>query len=146
MTPNPGTYILLLKSVSESHVVIGKWGKLAVLPGWYLYVGSAFGPGGIRARVSRHCRTEKTCRWHVDYLRKVTTLASVWYSHAPERLEHEWAAAVRSMRGAEPVAGFGCSDCRCESHLFFFADPPSPAAFSDAAGHHVDRWACEAET
>lgn len=119
MKSEPGTYILILRCKISRSLKVGRWGKLEVRPGYYLYVGSAFGPGGVKARVSRHARTAKALRWHVDYLREVTELEAVWYSNAQLRLEHEWAQMMNAMPGVEAVKGFGCSDCSCEAHLFF---------------------------
>jgi len=34
--------------------------------GYLIYVGSAGGPGGIRARVSRHLRGPQRLWWHID--------------------------------------------------------------------------------
>jgi len=39
--------------------------------GWYVYVGSALGPGGLAAKVGRHLGGRKMCRWHTAYLRAV---------------------------------------------------------------------------
>lgn len=36
--------------------------------GDYVYAGSAFGPGGIHARVTRHLRADKKPHWHIDHL------------------------------------------------------------------------------
>jgi len=44
--------------------------KLDLLPGYYIYIGSAFGPGGVRARMLRHLRADKPKHWHIDYLRE----------------------------------------------------------------------------
>lgn len=71
-----GTYLLVLRSHGEATVQVGRWGPLAVRPGVYLYVGSAFGPGGVRARVGRHLRMRKKPHWHLDYLRPLAT--STW--------------------------------------------------------------------
>jgi Uri superfamily endonuclease len=119
MKSQPGTYALLLRSDASTSAQIGRWGCLDVRPGYYIYVGSALGPGGVLARVSRHCREHKTKHWHIDYLREFTIPVSVWYSYSPTRLEHCWAKAVAGLTETEPVKGFGCSDCKCNSHLFF---------------------------
>ncbi len=140
MTPEPGTYALVLRSDVSTHGKIGRWGRLAIHPGYYIYVGSAFGPGGVLARVSRHCREVKPKHWHIDYLRDFTTPTSIWYSHVPIHLEHRWADALAKMADTVPVKGFGCSDCRCEAHLFFTARKPGLAAFSDAVGGSVKSW------
>jgi len=107
---------------------------MAIEPGWYLYVGSAFGPGGVRSRVLRHWRRRKPRHWHVDYLREYLRLAGAWYSYAPERLEHRWAIAFAGLPGMVPVPGFGCSDCTCRTHLCFTTQAPSRDEFMHAAG------------
>ena len=140
MNSKPGTYALVLRAGESRSVKIGRRGPLDLRPGYYIYVGSAFGPGGVSARVLRHCRAIKSKHWHIDYLREVTSLVSVWYSHASVRLEHRWAGALANWRAAEPVKGFGCSDCRCESHLFFTEKEPALAQFSRAVRARVKSW------
>ncbi len=39
-----GTYLLLLECDKQAELSIGKFGKMYTEPGYYLYVGSAFGP------------------------------------------------------------------------------------------------------
>ena len=58
----PGLTPYYLEATAIQDVPIGKLGVLHLLPGIYVYVGSAFGPGGIAARVGRHARCEKTLR------------------------------------------------------------------------------------
>lgn len=137
MNSSPGTYVLVIRSEGTLCIRAGRWGCLDVRPGHYLYVGSAFGPGGVKARVSRHCRTTKRKHWHIDFLREVTEVESVWYSHAALRLEHDWAYALAGLPGVEPISGFGCTDCRCESHLFFSEDTPQSTVFAAAVGDEV---------
>ena len=143
MNSKSGTYALVMQSETSTSARIGRWGYLNVRPGYYIYVGSAFGPGGVLARVSRHCRESKSKHWHIDYLREFTILASVWYSHSPIRLEHCWAEAVAKLNETEPVKGFGCSDCKCESHLFFSVSELKLARFAAAVGSSVNSWSCE---
>lgn len=121
-----GTYILLLGCRQNGLVQIGRRGALQVKPGCYVYVGSAFGPGGLRARIAHHLRLTDRPHWHLDYLRRVTLPQAVWYSIAEQRLEHLWARLLAGSRGAgAPLPGFGASDCRCPAHLFFFRAAPS---------------------
>jgi Uri superfamily endonuclease len=126
----PGTYALLLRVSRRLEIVVGRLGVLAVQPGFYVYVGSAFGLGGLAARVGRHARPDKKCRWHIDYLAAVATLDEVWYTADAAHRECQWADVFRQMRGAAvPLEGFGASDCRCPSHLFHFQERPSLRAF-----------------
>jgi Uri superfamily endonuclease len=106
-------------------VQVGRLGELTPARGYYVYIGSAFGPGGVAARVARHHRVSKTRHWHIDYLRSIMVPAETWYSHDPERHEHEWAGVfLDGWRRSAPIEGFGASDCRCRSHLFFVGDRP----------------------
>jgi Uri superfamily endonuclease len=124
--PNgPGTYALLLACGVVRRVVVGRLGPFRLRPGWYVYAGSAFGPGGLRARIDHHRRLAARPHWHIDYLRRHTRFAGVWYT-AGVRCEHEWARLFREAPGAEiPVRRFGSSDCDCPAHLFRFEDPPA---------------------
>jgi Uri superfamily endonuclease len=121
-------------------VQIGRWGRIIIDPGYYIYVGSAFGPGGVRARVSRHFRKTKPKRWHIDYLREKADPVVAWYSHDPVNLEHRWARALLEWSDASPVKGFGCSDCKCYAHLFALNMKPNRAQFMDAIGGPVASW------
>lgn len=124
MKADPGTYAFLLQSHLIETIQVGRWGQLALQPGYYLYVGSAFGPGGVRARVSRHLRMDKRKHWHIDYLREHITPVDIWVSYEAKHLEHEWAGILFKRPATTPIQGFGCSDCRCYSHLFFTPEMP----------------------
>jgi Uri superfamily endonuclease len=142
-SPFKGIYALVLRSGASVAAEIGRWGRFTIRPGYYVYVGSAFGPGGVLARVSRHCQKAKNKHWHIDYLREFTDPAAVWYSHSSDRLEHCWAEALAIMNHMKPVKGFGCSDCKCESHLFFIAKKPPLEKFADTVGGSVKSWSCD---
>lgn len=125
MQARPGTYALVLRALEPATVTAGRLGTLRVTEGDYIYIGSAFGPGGVRARVLRHARTDKRLRWHIDHLTTVAPVVEAWFTHDPRRLECDWLAALASIRGAhEPWSGFGASDCGCSSHLRWFARAP----------------------
>ena len=128
MSPaEPGTYILLLRCSSTRAVRVGRLGTLRLRPGWYVYVGSACGPGGLRARIGHHRHRAKRPYWHIDYLRRYARLESVWYAR-DVRQEHVWAAKIAAMPGAAMVLrGFGSSDCRCATHLYWFGELPATA-------------------
>lgn len=126
MDPLPGTYALVLTPNSDKPVKIGKLGLLQVRKGYYIYVGSAFGPGGLNARIAHHKKVCNRPRWHIDYLRKVTYLKELWYSFDSVRREHQWADILANAKGVSvPCPGFGSSDCNCKSHLYFYKSKPS---------------------
>jgi Uri superfamily endonuclease len=120
---------------------VGKLGVLEAQPGYYLYVGSALGPGGLAARVGRHFRCEKPLRWHVDYLRAAAQIEEVWYATGKSHRECRWVGVLNSLPGASvPLVGFGASDCGCQSHLYFFSMPPSLAGFRlKLRTHRIER-------
>ncbi|WP_103027758.1 GIY-YIG nuclease family protein [Salinibacter altiplanensis] len=130
MTDAPGTYALLLRADEAGETEIGALSVMPIRPGVYIYVGSAFGPGGLQARVGRHAQGDGALHWHVDYLRAVTTLEVVWYTHDAKRRECTWAEVLRSRAEATvPVDGFGASDCTCPAHLVRPDSVPSVSAF-----------------
>jgi Uri superfamily endonuclease len=43
----PGTYALLLLSATDQLICVGRLGNLRLQPGYYVYVGSALGWGGV---------------------------------------------------------------------------------------------------
>lgn len=131
MDARPGTYALILRARrSVPTLQVGRCGTLRVQPGWYVYIGSAFGPGGVRARLRHHCRVSATPRWHIDYLRRAAEPETVWYTYDPQPREHSWAGSVGRLRSAcVPLPGFGASDCSCLTHLFFFSRLPRVSVF-----------------
>ena len=122
----PGTYSLILSSSVEKSVNISKLGTLFLKPGFYVYIGSAFGPGGLKARIKHHFSYSTRPHWHLDYLRPALSVCEIWYTYDQTRREHQWAAIHSQTRGSIlPLPGFGSSDCRCLSHLFFYKSKPS---------------------
>jgi Uri superfamily endonuclease len=128
---SPGTYALLLRLDAPQNVAVGALGSVHLPAGYYLYVGSAHGPGGLAARLARHRRRDgKRFHWHVDYVRAVARLVQIWSHPDERRQECEWAAAAAALPGARiPAPGFGASDCRCTSHFFYYPRRPEPSAF-----------------
>jgi Uri superfamily endonuclease len=132
MNKAPGTYALLLHANRNRTITVGALGELQVSSGTYVYVGSALGPGGLRARVERHVRGDGHRHWHVDYLRAVTELSAVWYTHSEQRRECMWASVLRRHSEASiPLPGFGASDCECPTHLVALDMRPSLAEFRE---------------
>ena len=119
-----GSYILVMELARACQLQIGKLGCFDFKPGYYFYVGSAFGPGGVAARVKHHIMASSRPRWHIDYLRRQCELQEVWFEIGAERLEHLWATALGGTVDVEiPVPGFGATDSHCVSHLFYSIKP-----------------------
>ena len=138
MKPFPGTYTLVFGSSSARFVRIGKCGQLSLKPGFYVYVGSAFGPGGLTARIAHHRQSSRRPHWHIDYLTPYLFLRQLWYTYDPLQREHEWTELLLKTRGAcVPLEGFGSSDCRCRSHFFFFNSQPSGRYFRRKIHSHL---------
>lgn len=122
-----GSYILLLQLTAPvADLAIGRLGRYDFAAGYYLYVGSAFGPGGLPARLAHHQRAHKPRpHWHIDYLRPHAQLVAIWAAPGPERLECRWCRALAAHPAlSAPVRGFGSRDTGCVAHLFFSAEPP----------------------
>ena len=92
-----GTYILIMKAEASTPVMIGKLGILNVLPGYYAYVGSAFGSGGLKARIGHHMKIASRPHWHIDYLRKEVNLEKIYFDYSGERFEYSWAKSLEKM-------------------------------------------------
>jgi len=139
----PGTYVLVLSSRSTDLIQIGKLGALQLRSGFYLYVGSALGPGGVRARLAHHLKPSRRPHWHIDYLRAHTKVEEIWYRLDTRRLEHIWAEHIKLAEGASvPRVGFGSTDCGCEGHLFFFQQRPSRERFRQVLGTGIRIVSC----
>ncbi len=132
--PAKGTYVLLIQLESGEEITVGRLGTFSFPAGYYLYVGSALGSGGLAARLARHRGSDKRPRWHVDYLLAHGHLLEIWQASGQERRECLWAAGARKMGGAMPVPGFGSSDCRCPAHLIYFAAKPDCSALALKVG------------
>jgi Uri superfamily endonuclease len=120
----PGTYVLVLSSRSTDLIQIGRLGALQLQSGFYVYAGSALGPGGVRARLAHHLKLSRRPHWHIDYLRLHTRVEDIWYRLDTRRFEHVWAKRIGLAAGASvPLVGLGSTDCCSESHLFFEQRP-----------------------
>lgn len=99
---------------------VGKLGRLHFKRGHYAYVGSAHGSGGEK-RVIRHFEVahgkNATRKWHIDYLLPHAEVICAVFSPTDYELECVVAKLLGEFSSAIP--GFGCSDCSCETHLFF---------------------------
>lgn len=116
MPRTPGAYAILFR-LDERVAFSRRPGPHIFMPGGYIYAGSAYGPGGLRARIGRHLRPGKPLHWHIDHL--TATAAAMW-AVAVEGGEE--CAIVRSLTRSglftPALRGFGATDCpRCPAHL-----------------------------
>ena len=110
----PGAYLLLVELRAVTFVKLPDRPNVTLVPGRYIYAGSAYGPGGLKARVSRHMRRAKTRRWHIDQLTEPGSVVGAWAF--PRGIECD----LVDMNSALPlpIVGFSSTDCkRCRSHL-----------------------------
>ncbi|MDR0690070.1 MAG: DNA/RNA nuclease SfsA [Spirochaetaceae bacterium] len=119
---NRGNYLILLKIPISTEIITGALGPRLYAPGWYVYAGSA--RKNLSARVNRHLRkNRKQKHWHLDYLTPQAETIKALPIRSYRNLECSLAKALDDL-GGTAIPGFGCSDCRCKSHLFYFTDPP----------------------
>jgi Uri superfamily endonuclease len=112
------TYCLIIKLNKDSKITVGKLGKLDLKKGYYIYVGSAL--NSIDSRIKRHLKREKKLFWHIDYFLNspYASIIEVILERSEDKWECDIATAI-SKKGI-PLSKFGCSDCKCNSHLFYF--------------------------
>lgn len=123
MTVTRGIYTLVLRLDCDCDLVVGALGRLHLSAGCYVYTGSARGPGGLK-RVQRHreinCGCKMIRRWHIDYLLPLAAWVDAAITVTDRNLE--CAIAQEIGRSLTAIPGFGCSDCRCLSHLHYSCD------------------------
>ncbi len=113
-----GCYCLVIHLYKTCEIEIGKLGKVNFNKGHYVYVGSAM--NSLNARLKRHLSDEKKIHWHIDYLLKNdnATIVEIIYNISEEKIECELSQLI--SKKSEHIKNFGCSDCKCESHLYYF--------------------------
>ena len=111
-----GIYVLVISVERDFQVNVGALGILRFEKGSYAYVGSA--QNCLEKRVRRHLGKDKKKFWHIGYLLSDTrvTIQKVLTQEVGKLGECK--LADRLCRKGFPVPGFGCSDCKCKSHLF----------------------------
>ncbi len=112
-----GAYVLLIELSAPLGLDIAGLPRAWLAPERYAYCGSAYGPGGLKARIGRHLRADKAHRWHVDRLTGAGRIVD--FRAVPDGHECDLLDRVLEVPGAAvPVPGFGSSDCRrCPAHL-----------------------------
>jgi len=113
-----GSYILLIELPEEATIKVGSLNSIHFAHGYYAYVGSAM--GGFKSRLNRHLRENKKTHWHIDYLLERSSITVVILCETEHRFECAIAQAFNKQ--FDSIPGFGCSDCKCPSHLFYAAE------------------------
>lgn len=127
-----GTYVLIAFVPQMKRIAVGQLGEFDIVPGFYAYVGSAFGVGGLRARIGHHLESAAAPHWHIDYLLQVSEPIEIWYTTAAQKLEHHWADLLeQTPQFRIPIPRFGSSDYHRSraSHLFYCKRRPAFAWF-----------------
>lgn len=125
-----GTYVLFVTLDHDAVVTVGSLGSKSFSAGCYCYVGSAM--GGLDQRIRRHLSKEKTIRWHIDNLTLIADKVEAFESYPDFIQECRLAEMVLSVGGVSAVDGFGCSDCKCDTHLFQVTDIQRERVVSEA--------------
>jgi len=110
-----GSYILVIKLKKDKTIKIGKLGKIHFKKGFYVYTGSAL--NGIEKRINRHLRKDKKIHWHIDYLLRHGDIIDIFYNES--NIKEECNYAKKFEEKLLPILNFGCSDCKCKSHLLY---------------------------
>jgi Uri superfamily endonuclease len=114
-----GCYSLIIKLNEDATIAVGKKNKYSFMKGYYVYVGSAL--NGLEQRIQRHLRENKKKFWHIDYFLSYAKIVEIYYKENSYR--EECSIANQLQQNFESIKGFGCSDCRCSSHLFIVKYP-----------------------
>lgn len=110
----PGAYVIAIELADPVAVTLLGQAAIELPAGRYLYCGSAKGPGGLKARLSRHFRRGKSVRWHIDQLTECGSVVGSWIFPGGDECE----LVRRFSQLPVPIPGFGSSDCaKCRSHL-----------------------------
>lgn len=114
-----GSYCLLIRVGKPSYLNVGSLGRVKIKVGYYVYVGSAF--NSLEARIRRHLSRDKRIHWHIDYLlaHENVRIDDVIFTSDERHLE---CLISKALENPGSIEGFGCSDCRCKSHLHYYSD------------------------
>ncbi len=118
-----GCYCLIIRVTKKTKLKIGKLGEIEFKRGNYIYVGSAM--NSLESRLNRHLRDDKKLHWHVDYLLKNQNcrIVEIIFNESDKKVECELSHFIE--RHAPSIKNFGCTDCKCESHLYYFKNKKS---------------------
>lgn len=123
-----GIYAIIINISEKLDLNIGKNRNYNFLPGYYIYIGSAFGThsNNIENRLSRHFSNNKKLFWHIDYLLNCSKIKIIkaFYAKTNLKKECELSAQFFNYSNADLYKNFGNSDCKadCNTHLYYFGN------------------------
>lgn len=117
-----GGYVLVLENPETFSTSIGSLGTREFKKGFYVYAGSAM--KGLENRIKRHGKRSKKKHWHMDYISpfhmKIVKTFPIRHAKNVEQT-----AAERLLKIAPGyIPGFGSTDSKAPSHLFYFPERP----------------------
>ncbi len=118
-----GIYYLIINLSKRKEITVGRLGTFDFPKGYYVYTGSA--QNGLDKRINRHLSSNKKLHWHIDYLLSHAKVIKV-VRYVGRKDECELNSVTGQGVGAtQIVKKFGSSDCKCETHLYYFESIPT---------------------
>ncbi|MDD5417983.1 MAG: GIY-YIG nuclease family protein [Candidatus Nanoarchaeia archaeon] len=115
-----GVYCLLIENNADKRFKAGVK-RFFLKKGYYCYVGSAM--NNLDKRIERHKNKKKNMHWHIDYFLKHAEIIDV-KKHETDLRKECFVSRIMDLISSERIDSFGCSDCKCRSHLYYFDKNP----------------------
>jgi len=97
-----GTYVLIASVPQMKRIEIGRLGRFDIIPGYYAYVGSAFGSGGLRAHLGHHFGGFNNSWWGSS---KTDPQAFAVFHDSPRLIRTSVDPAFQNLAGSLPSVG-----------------------------------------
>ena len=136
MMPNYPLYIVGIYVSKPITIEVGSLGRVSFRKGYYIYIGS--GGRAPLSRIHRHFRRNKRIRWHIDYLTQYYPALEAYVIWSPNI--DEYGLYLDLCSRYEFIEGFGSSDKRSKSHLFYLGGLDG---YRDAINYIVSKYGAE---
>ena len=113
-----GSYILVIELTDEQTIALSRPPNIRFSGRYYASFVSALGTFILDKRL--YSKGARRPHWHIDYLLAKASISDIILAETTERVECTIAQSLK--RQLEAIPGFGASDCKCGSHLFFTTD------------------------
>lgn len=117
-----GIYCLIIKLDKGKKIKIGKLGFINFKKGHYCYIGSAL--NNLEKRIERHKSKNKKLKWHIDYFLGYGKIIRIIKAETNKKIECLLSKKIDKIAD-DKIKDFGCSDCKCKSHLYYFKSNPT---------------------